>query len=119
MGTSTNSALTLLRLLAPDEELGRATAAHQYIRSQGFAGGSALGGAVLLLVVATRIGDVEVVRSLLEAGADAEVGAAVAAAVADGFGIAAIVCGGVAALGHLPLRAVRRAAREERAAAEA
>lgn len=119
LGTSTNSALTLLRHLAPDEELGRATAAHQYIRSQGFAGGSALGGAVLLLVVATQVGDVEVVRQLLAGEGDASVGAAVATAVADGFGIAAIVCGGVAALGHLPLRAVRRAARGERAAAEA
>lgn len=122
MGTATNSALTLLRHLAPDDELGRATAAHQYIRSQGFAGGSALAGAVLLLVVARRTGDVEVVRSLLEAGADptsSTVGAAVAAAVTDGFGVAALVCAAVAALAHLPLRAVRRAAREGRTAAEA
>ncbi len=115
MGTSTNSALTLLRLLAPDEELGRATAAHQYIRSQGFAGGSALGGAVLLLVVATQTGDVEAVRGLLagegvmQGGVD--LGASVAAAVRDGFATAALVCAGVAVLAHLPLRAVRRAAR--------
>lgn len=122
MGTSTNSALTLLRLLAPDEELGRATAAHQYIRSQGFAGGSALGGAVLLLVVGMQIGDVEVVRQLLagagegtDAGA-ADVGRSVAAAVRDGFAVAAVVCAAVAALAHLPLRAVRRAARPEDAA---
>lgn len=114
MGTATNSALTLLRHLAPDDELGRATAAHQYIRSQGFAGGSALAGAVLLLVVARRTGDVEAVRSLLEAGADPTVGAVVATAVADGFGIAALVCAAVAALAHLPLRAVRRAARDGR-----
>ncbi len=117
MGTSTNSALTLLRHLAPDEELGRATAAHQYIRSQGFAGGSALGGAVLLLVVATQVGDVEVVRQLLAGEGDADVGAAVAAAVADGFAGASLVCAGVALLAHLPLRAVRRAARRERAGA--
>jgi MFS family permease len=117
MGTSTNSALTLLRLLAPDEELGRATAAHQYIRSQGFAGGSALGGAVLLLVVATQTGDVEVVRELLagagEGGAagGADLGAGVAGAVRDGFATAALVCAGVAVVAHAPLRAVRRAAR--------
>ena len=111
MGTSTNSALTLLRHLAPDEELGRATAAHQYIRSQGFAGGSALAGAVLLLVVATQVGDVEVVRELLAGEGDATVGSAVAAAVADGFAVASLVCAGVALLAHLPLRAVRREAR--------
>ena len=118
MGTTTNSALTLLRLLAPDEELGRATAAHQYIRSQGFAGGSALGGAVLLLVVATQTGDVEAVRALLAGGGEgagggaADVGADVAAAVRDGFATAALVCAGVAVLAHVPLRAVRRAARD-------
>ena len=117
MGTSTNSALTLLRHLAPDEELGRATAAHQYIRSQGFAGGSALAGAVLLLVVATQVGDVEVVRQLLAGEGDAAIGASVAAAVADGFAVAALVCAAVALLAHLPLRAVRRAARRADAAA--
>lgn len=117
MGTSTNSALTLLRLLAPDEELGRATAAHQYIRSQGFAGGSALGGAVLLLVVGTLVGDVEVVRSLLESGGEAVSDPSVAAAVRSGFGVAALVCSGVALLAHVPLRTVRRAARREREAA--
>ena len=121
MGTSTNSALTLLRLLAPDEEMGRATAAHQYIRSQGFAGGSALGGAVLLLVVATQTGDVEAVRELLAGagegagGGATDVGTAVASAVQDGFATAALVCAGVATLAHLPLRAVRRAARRARA----
>jgi MFS family permease len=109
MGNATNSALTLLRQLAPDAELGRATAAHQYIRSQGFAGGAALGGAVLLLVVSTRTGDVEAVRSLLgDQGSDVIVAPALGAAVADGFAIAALVCAGVAALAHLPLRAVRR-----------
>ena len=117
MGTSTNSALTLLRLLAPDEELGRATAAHQYIRSQGFAGGSALAGAVLLLVVATQTGDVDAVQGLLTGagegagGGSADVGAAVAAAVRDGFATAALVCAVVAVLAHVPLRAARRAAR--------
>jgi MFS family permease len=116
VGTSTNSALTLLRQLAPDAELGRATAAHQYIRSQGFAGGSALGGAVLLLVVATQTGNVEAVRSLLERSGDVAIDPAVAAAVQEGFATAVLVCASVAALAHLPLRAVRRAARAASAA---
>lgn len=119
MGTATNSALTLLRLLAPDDELGRATAAHQYIRSQGFAGGSALGGAVLLLVVGTVTGDVEAVRGLLAQGGGAAVDPGVAGAVRDGFGAAALACAGVALLAHLPLRAVRRAARRELETADA
>lgn len=116
MGTSTNSALTLLRQLAADGEVGRAVAAHQYIRSQGFAGGSALGGAVLLLVVGTTTGDVEAVRGLLERSGDVAVDPAVAAAVRRGFAVAGLVCAGVATLAHLPLRTLRRAVRRERAA---
>lgn len=115
MGTTTNSALTLLRSLAPDEELGRATAAHQYVRSQGFAGGAALGGAVLLLVVGQATGDVEAVRGLLGEGGGgaAEVGPEVADALGRGFAFAAFACAGVAALGHLPLARLRRHVRAE------
>ena len=109
--------LTAAGALTPDEELGRATDAHQYIRSQGFAGGSSLGGAVLLLVVATQTGDVEVVRELLAGAGEggpaggSDLGAGVAGAVRDGFATAALVCAGVAVVAHAPLRAVRRAAR--------
>jgi MFS family permease len=109
MGAATNSGLTLLRSLAPDAELGRATAAHQYVRSQGFAGGAALGGAVLLLVVATRTGDVEAVRGLLgEGGGGGALDPTLAAAVADGFGIAALAGAAVASLAQLPFAALRR-----------
>ena len=114
MGTATNSGLTLLRDLAPDAELGRATAAHQYVRSQGFAGGAALGGAVLLLVVGTRTGDVEAVRGLLgEGAAGGVVDPTVASALGGAYGTAALVCAGVALLAHVPLRHLRRHLRDE------
>ncbi len=112
MGMATNSALVAVREFATDAEVGRAVAAHQYVRSQGFAGGPALAGGVLLLVVATRTGDVEVVRDLLaasgEGGGAADVGGQVAAAVRAGFAVSVAACSAVAFLALLPLRAVRR-----------
>lgn len=116
LGIATNSALTLVRELTDDAEVGRAVAAHQYVRSQGFAGGPALAGGVLLLVVAARTGDVEVVRELL-AGADEAGGTggagieSVGAAVRVGFATAVAACSAVGLLAHVPLRAVRRVSR--------
>ena len=116
LGLATNAGLTALREFAADAELGRAVAAHQYVRSQGFAGGPALAGGVLLLVVAARTGDVEAVRQLLgatgeAAGAAGAASAAVAEAVRAGFAWAFACCGVVALLAQLPLALVRRAAR--------
>jgi MFS family permease len=120
LGMSTNSALTALRELADDTELGRAVAAHQYIRSQGFAGGPALAGGVLLLVVASRTGDVEAVRELLAAGGEgggelSAAGEQVAAAVRVGFAWSVGACAVVATAAQVPLRAVRRHAAARRA----
>ncbi len=109
VGAATNSGLTLLQALVPSEELGRATAAHQFIRNQGFAIGNALVGAVLLLVVARATGDVELVRDVLaEGGRDLDAAPAVAAAIESGFATATLVGAGVAALALLPLRSLRR-----------
>ncbi len=107
VGAGTNAALTLLRAVADDDEIGRATAAHQFLRNQGFAIGAALGGAVILLVVGRVVGDVERVRGLL-AGDVADASAFVGTAVADGFGVAALTGAAVAAAGVLPLMSLRR-----------
>ncbi|MBW3604160.1 MAG: MFS transporter [Actinobacteria bacterium] len=107
VGASTNAALTLLRAVADDDELGRATAAHQFLRNQGFAIGAALGGAVILLVVGRVVGDVERVRGLL-AGDTAEASLTVGTALADGFAAAALTGAVVAASGVVPLLRLRR-----------
>jgi MFS family permease len=107
VGSATNAALTLLRAVADDEELGRATAAHQFLRNQGITVGAALGGATILLVVGRRIGDMERVRALL-AGTSDVTSAAVADAIAAGFTTAAIAGALVIASGVLPVIALRR-----------
>lgn len=108
VGAATNSALTLLRSVAPDAELGRAVAAHQFVRNIGFALGTAMVGAVLLLVVGAATGDVEAVRDVLaegQGGGSAE--AVVAEGIQDGLAIAVAVGAGIAALARWPLRALR------------
>lgn len=109
-GATTNAGLTLLQALVPATELGRATAAHQYIRNQGFAVGNALAGAVLLLVVGRATGDVELVRDVLaEGGAQAvDASSSVAAAIQSGFATATFVGAGVAVLAAVPLVMLRR-----------
>jgi MFS family permease len=107
VGGATNAALTLLRAVADDDELGRATAAHQFLRNQGITVGAALGGATILLVVGQRIGDIERVRELLAGTADVT-SSAVADAIAAGFTTAAIAGALVIAAGVLPVVALRR-----------
>lgn len=72
IGFVSTAGLTLIQRVSVDTEMGRVNAAHQFLRTLAITYGVALGGAVLLLVVDRRIGDVEVVRSVL-AGED-EVG---------------------------------------------
>lgn len=107
VGAATNSALVLLRSAAPDAQLGRVTAAHQFARSQGFTVGPALGGALILLVVSRNIGDVDAVQHLLTGGTDA-VGLSTAAAIGEGFAVAALVGALMAAAGLLPVIGLRR-----------
>ena len=107
VGAATNAALTLLRAISDDDELGRATAAHQFLRNQGFSMGAALGGATILLVVARRVGDTEQVRALLADPGDVAT-AGVAAAIAGGFATAAAAGAAVMILGVVPLLRLRR-----------
>jgi len=98
LGVSTNAALTLLRASTPAAEVGRASAAHQFARNQGFTFGAAIGGAVLLAVVGIQVGDVELVRGLLS-GADIEPPPGAAGAVRAGFAISGAVGLGLATVG--------------------
>ena len=101
MGLGTNTALSEVRDLAPDGELGRATAAHQFVRNLGFLLGNALFGALLLLVVGALTGDVESVRNVLGEGSSLDPDPAIASAIATGFATAATVSAAVAALAIL------------------
>lgn len=65
IGFVSTSGLTLLQSSADDTEMGRVNAAHQFVRTIAITYGVALGGAILLLVVGRRVGDVEIVRDVL------------------------------------------------------
>jgi hypothetical protein len=117
IGMATNAALTLLRAVTPDAEIGRAASAHQFIRNQGFTLGSALGGSVLLLVVASRLGTIEPVERLL-GGDTTGVGPEVADAVAAGYGTTIIVGLAISLLSIIPLRMLRSHLAASRAAAD-
>jgi len=113
VGAATNAGLTLLRTATQDEYLGRATAAHQFARSQGFAIGPALGGALILLVVARRVGNVEQVQSLL-AGAGGSAAGQTSRAIGEGFAVAALVGAAIAALGIGPIVGLRKSLAQAR-----
>jgi MFS family permease len=117
IGMATNAALTLLRAVTPDAEIGRAASAHQFIRNQGFTLGSALGGSVLLLVVGSRLGTVEPVERLLSGDATG-VGPQVSEAVAAGYGTTVFVGLVISLFSIIPLRLLRRHLAVSRAAAD-
>lgn len=106
LGVSTNAGLTLLRALTPPEQIGRATAAHQFFRNQGITFGAALGGAIILFVVAADVGDIEVVRDIITGDSPAVEGAA--AAVRRGFATAGSVGLAIVGLGLVATRSLRR-----------
>ena len=110
-GMTTNACLTVLGAVTPAEELGRATAAHQFVRNNGFALGNAMVGAVILFVVAATSGDVDVVADVL-AGAAEGVGPAALTEVSDsvrsGYGTGVAIGAVVAATAWIPLRKVSR-----------
>ena len=106
IGLATNAGLTLLRRVSGPDEIGRATAAHQFFRNQGFTLGAAMGGAVILAVVARAIGDLEAVREVLRTGIADD--PATAAAIARGFASAVFVGSAAAVVGVVPLVALRR-----------
>jgi len=90
VGLASTAGLTLVQAPTPPDEMGRVNAAHQYVRTLGITYGVAIGGAVLLMVVDIRVGDVEIVRELL-AGEDVALGDQTRDAVAAGFAWAHLV----------------------------
>jgi MFS family permease len=114
IGAVTNATLSLLQATATTAEMGRASAAHQFMRQLGGTIGTAAAGAVLLGVVSSRIGSVEPVRRLLD-GEDALVSEPVRAAVAAGFRGAAIVAVSLTGIGLLVALYIHRRADQIRA----
>jgi MFS family permease len=118
IGFTTNAGLTLVRAVTPAGEIGRASSVYQFARNQGFAFGAALGGAIILLVIQRRIGDVEAVRAVIE-GAASDVGDDAGAAVRFGFAATAGVGAVVAAVGAVLMVKMRASLAPARAAKEA
>jgi MFS family permease len=107
IGLNTNASLVVLRAETPAAQIGRASAANQFARSQGFTLGAAAGGAILLFVVDRQIGSVDPIRKLL-AGEELEAGPQVAAAVRDGFTAATVTSLVVMLLAIPAMRSLRR-----------
>lgn len=95
IGGVSNSGLGVLQTKAVPKEMGRVNSAHQFIRTLGFTYGAALGGAVLFGVVDARLGDVEIVRSLL-GDDDVVVDAEIVDALATGFAWSMTLAAGLA-----------------------
>ncbi|MEO6652104.1 MAG: MFS transporter [Ilumatobacteraceae bacterium] len=84
IGFVSTSGLTLMQSSADDSEMGRVNSAHQFVRTLCITYGVAVGGAILLLVVGNRIGDVEIVRDAL-GGSDFDPSPATLDAIRDGL----------------------------------
>lgn len=84
VGFISTAGLNLLQASSDPTEMGRTNSAHQFIRTLCITYGVAIGGALLLLVVDRRAGDVEAVRDLL-GGDDAVVDPSTVDGIRDGF----------------------------------
>lgn len=107
VGLATNAALTLLRAVTDSPQMGRVASAHLFSRNQGFTFGSAVGGAVLLFVVALELGDVGLVRELI-ASPEGVGPPGAAAAVRSGFAASVVVGLVLSVLGFLASLRMRR-----------
>lgn len=115
IGFSTNAGLTLLRAVTASASIGRVTSVYQFARSQGIAAGAAMGGAVMLLVIERRIGDVEAVRQVLAGDSSGALGARIPEAVQAGFAAAAGTGAVAAVVGGLMMVRMRGHLAEARA----
>jgi MFS family permease len=91
VGSVTNAGLTLLQRSSPPGEMGRTSAAHQFLRNLGSTVGIAAVSGVLFGVVRHRIGDLEEIRPLLKGDESSPISAAARAAIASGYRTAHLV----------------------------
>ncbi len=96
IGFVSTSGLTLMQSSAADDEMGRVNSAHQFVRTLCITYGVAAGGAILLFVVDRRVGNVEVVRSVLQ-GDDVSTSTSSLEAIRDGLAWVHVFAGVVAA----------------------
>ncbi|MDW3219569.1 MAG: MFS transporter [Acidimicrobiales bacterium] len=87
VGMVTSTGAALLQSRTREDEMGRLTGAHQFLRTLAITFGIAIVGAVTLAVVDARVGDVEVVRDLLSDD-DVIVSREILESIGDGFAIA-------------------------------
>lgn len=105
VGMVTSTGAALLQSRTRDDEMGRLTGAHQFLRTLAITFGIAIVGAITLALVESRVRDVEVVRNLLSED-ERIVSADVLDAVADGFAlaigaVAVLVAGSLLSAVHL------------------
>jgi len=113
VGMLTNSMLTLLQARVAVARIGRASSAHSFLRNGAHTVATAASGAVLLAVVADRVGDLELVQRVL-AGERVPLGNEAAAAVAAGYRLAHLVAVALAVGGLVSVTAARRHLNESR-----
>ena len=84
VGMSTTAGLTLIQASSAPEEMGRVTAAHQFVRQLSITYGVALAGAILFLVVDLRVGDIDSVRDVIS-GEEIALGTETRDAIGEGL----------------------------------
>ena len=99
VGLVTTAGLTLLQANGQQAEMGRLSAAHEFVRQLAIMYGVALAGAILLLVIDVRVGDVDAVRDVI-AGEDIALGSETNDAIRYGV-VWAYVAVGMFAMGCL------------------
>jgi MFS family permease len=85
IGAATNAGMTLLQKATPMDEMGRANAAHQFVRNLGSTIGVSLVGGVLFGYVRHRLGSLDEIQPLLKGEKQAEVSQAARRALAMGY----------------------------------
>jgi MFS family permease len=117
IGLVSTAGLTLLQASSEPAEMGRTNSAHQFVRTLCITYGVALGGAILLLVVARQVGDVDTVRDVL-AGDDVALGEETNQAIGDGIAWTAVFSCAVALACAAAAEGLRRTARRRRLIAD-
>ncbi len=116
IGFVSTAGLTLIQSISDPKEIGRVNAAHQFIRTLGITYGVALGGAVLLLVVDLRVGDVAAVQAAVagdDVALDTETNDAIGVGLAWVTAVAGLLSVGCSISAATLSRQLRRGAPDE------